>query len=189
MNSFFAQRKTTANQAGFSLVETLVSISILLTVVSSIMLLVSQSVQSGGQLSDQLKASYLASDAIEYIRHDRDSHLLADNDHTFDGWASNFGCGGTCKIDTRIGGAGASACGGTCDYLYYDSGSKRYSHQTGSGWEQTKFRREVSMTYSNVRSGSATTSGATIKVKVKWTGPNGRDSSLKIKDFITAWGE
>lgn len=192
MNSFFAQRKTTTNQAGFSLVETLVAISILLTVVSSIMLLVNQSIESSGQLSDQLTASYLASDAIEYIRYHRDSYLLADNDHEFDGWVSDLGCGGSCEIDTRIGQEYVNTCT-NCSFLHYntDPSSKRYGYTNspGANWEETKFKRKISMKYKDLGTGSSSTDEAIITVTVGWQGPNGRDSDLVLKDVITAWGE
>lgn len=61
---------------GFSLVETLVAISILMISIAGPMLLVSNGIQSSAFARDQITAFYLAQDAVEAMRYIRDNNRI-----------------------------------------------------------------------------------------------------------------
>ena len=79
--------------AGFTLVEALVAISILLIAVVEPLSLVANSVQNANFAKDQITSFYLAQEGIEFIRNKRDSNYL--NDPGGD-WLSGLD---TCKHD------------------------------------------------------------------------------------------
>jgi len=101
------------NQKGFTLLEALVAISILMVAVVAPITIAQKGLSSATYSKNQLIASYLAQDAIEYIKNKRDVISINNN---FD-WnnLSVFGNSTTktlcfsvngCQIDTNIG-AGA----------------------------------------------------------------------------------
>jgi prepilin-type N-terminal cleavage/methylation domain-containing protein len=63
-------------KSGFTLVEALVAITILLIAVVGPLSLVSQSIQNANIAKDQITAFYLAQEAIEFVRNIRDSNFI-----------------------------------------------------------------------------------------------------------------
>lgn len=72
INNFFQKNK----KRGFTLVETLVAISILMISISGPMFLVSNGIRSSAYSRDQITAFYLAQDAIEAMRFIRDNNRI-----------------------------------------------------------------------------------------------------------------
>jgi len=64
------------NQSGFSMIETLVAIFILLIAVTGPMVFAQNALQSAFYARDQITAFYLAQDAIEYVKNRRDHNML-----------------------------------------------------------------------------------------------------------------
>ncbi len=91
----FAQRLIHRNKlsAGFTLVEALVAISILLIAVVEPLSLTANSVSNANFAKDQITAFYLAQEGIEFIRNKRDSNYLNDANGN---WLSGLD---TCKHD------------------------------------------------------------------------------------------
>ena len=75
--------------AGFTILETLVAISILILALTAPLVIVSQALKSSYFSRDQITAYYLAQEAIEYIRNKRDNQGLSAN-AAADDWALNF---------------------------------------------------------------------------------------------------
>lgn len=192
------QPSFSSTSRGFSLIETLVAISVLLTVTSSIMALVNQSIDSSEALSNRLAASYLASDAIEYLRYSRDSYWLNASSNSFDDWITNVGldnCTNQCLIDTRVGDIGANnnnrirECT-NCGPLKYNDSEKRYGYDSASGWEDSKFIRNLKLiSQKDLESGSSGIDEVLVKVTMKWPNRSGATSTLMLRDTLTAWGD
>jgi len=175
---------------GFSLVEALVAIAILLTVVSSIMVLVNQSTRSGQDVSNRLAASYLASDAIEYLRYERDTKWLASGG-SFDDWVNNDlpDCGSNqCRIDTRKGEGMIETCSDPDCTLDYNTSENVYGYD--SSWEKSKFTREVTfLSVNNLSDDDNKDDELIVEVTVTWPQSGGGAGELVLTDTLSSWGD
>jgi prepilin-type N-terminal cleavage/methylation domain-containing protein len=102
-------KKTLQNKRGFTLVETLVAISILMISVAGPMVLVGNGIRSSAFARDQVTAFYLAQDAIEAMRYIRDGNRIEIVKYTGDPdslppWddLTGFACSeaAPCKVDS-----------------------------------------------------------------------------------------
>lgn len=135
---------------GFTLIETFVAISILMTAVMAPLTIASQGLNSALTANDQTTASYLAQDAIEYIRWVRDTNTLSGNP-----WLTNLqnciSAGGTktCRFDSTLAPDPTTnivSCVGLCPNkpLFYSPTSGFYTYD--STQQPTKFTRAVTIT-------------------------------------------
>lgn len=97
------------HKGGFTLVESLVAIFILLISITGPMLFAQNGLRAAYLAKDQFTAFFLAQDAIEYIKNIRDNNSIAGNfsSKSRNEWVKSFkdgnACFGTrgCSIDTR----------------------------------------------------------------------------------------
>lgn len=144
---------------GFTLLETLVGISILLVAVVAPMALLSKNISIGTYARNQVTATYLLQDAMEYVYHGARTNI----ENGFD-WLNGFSdCkdafGGSCAIDTA---ASTVAPDISPDSLrLYKNSDGTYGHDpTGT---PTKFYRQVEM-----RQISSPDEEWAVTVKVRW---------------------
>ncbi len=126
--------------AGFTFVETLVAIAVLLLAVAAPLSLASQGLAAARVARNQVTALYLMQETIEYVRSVRDTNRLQNRS-----WLLGFtSCmaGKTCTIDVPRG--TVAQCIGACQQLRYDATTHLYGYT--SSWSQTAFRRTVSIT-------------------------------------------
>jgi type II secretory pathway pseudopilin PulG len=185
---------------GFSLVEALVAIAILLTVISGIMLLVNQSIRTGQDVSNRLAASYLASDAIEYLRYERDSTWLSDNNDSYQDWINSlknrtgiapYG------VDTRKGVSPGNSIDSCSDIngckLYYDTVKNVYGYESGGSWEESKYTRKITFLGINDLSDDDDNDGGKdeliVEVTVIWPQSGGGTGELVLTDTLSSWGD
>lgn len=151
------------HSVGFSLVEMLVAISILLLVLVGPMSVTSQVARSASFASEQVQATFLAQEGIEMVQKMRDELFL----QYFDGainnpWArfrdtstsgilqqchASAGCGLEWQDDTTLRTPIACSTATAC-LLYVNNGSvrSRYTHQS-TGNTPTKFTRIIKLAY------------------------------------------
>lgn len=129
---------------GFTLVETLVAITVLTVAVAGPFAAIQGALQSSFITRDQLTAAGLAQEGIEYIRARRDNNYLAGA-----AWLSGInGTGGpncitsTCRVDPRAN--TIAVCSGAACTLNFDAANSRYTHQTGL--PTSRFTRTVQLT-------------------------------------------
>jgi prepilin-type N-terminal cleavage/methylation domain-containing protein len=79
----------TEQQRGFTLVETLVAISILVVAIVGPMTIAMRGLQSAFFAKEQLTAIYLAQEAVEIIRMHRDQYALVQRATSNDNWLSS----------------------------------------------------------------------------------------------------
>jgi type II secretory pathway pseudopilin PulG len=175
-------------------VESLVAIAILLTVISGVMLLVNQSIQTGQNVSNRLTASYLASDAIEYIRYDRDSTWLSGGTDEFQDWVDTIpsSCrynSSACRVDTRPGEELIDECSGGCQPLDYNESSYSYGYDSGANWEQSRFTREVNFVELNDLDPDNYYEEIVVQVTVSWPSSLGGSGELVLTDTLSSWGD
>lgn len=136
-------------ERGFTLIESLIAIVILMTVIAAMYTFVVRGLQSTFFASDQSIATFLARDGLEYVRHIRNSNELAGNS-----WLSGLSeCESTngCILDTPVldpwsDSSAIQTCSGSgCEALSYNQNTGEYGYGSGSSWIQTQFIRTVNI--------------------------------------------
>lgn len=144
----------TTRHAGFSLLETIIAITILTISMTAVFTLVSLGVRSVSLSANELTAYFLASEGLEYIRNVRDENALlgapAFDPLIFGDCIIATGC----IVDVRAGG-GAGTFGscpaGVCPRLRFNRDQGIYNHEAwvaGSN-EDSIFTRQILMTCKN----------------------------------------
>lgn len=134
---------------GFTLIETMVAISLLTVSIVAPMSLASQSLASAFYARDQITASYLAQEAIETVRSVRDSNILQNsqgaNVDLLNGIPSTTGAPFTVDVSTSA----LTLCpGGVCPALETRAADGIYGYSGGAaGWSTTNFTRVVTATF------------------------------------------
>lgn len=146
------------NNKGFSLVETLVAISILSLSIAATFTAVQGGIQNSTIAKDQTTAFYLAQEAMEYIKNIRDENALysIQNPDAPRNWlygissVANDPCyfGKVCQIDSSI--KTVTSCGSAsitssppnlCSYLNQDPVTLLFGYT--ASWTVTRFKREI----------------------------------------------
>ncbi|QQG46148.1 MAG: type II secretion system protein [Candidatus Niyogibacteria bacterium] len=121
---------------GFTLLETLVAIAVLSLALAGVLSLSSIGIRSSSGASNQIKAFFLASEGVEYVRNKRDANILAGSN-----WISGLnGCEGGCYVDVYAPG-GIVHCSGACPKLRFDAFSNRFDYDPDS--QETIFTRKI----------------------------------------------
>lgn len=165
------------DKKGFTLVETLVAISILVIVILGPMTIAQKGVQNAYFANDQITAVFLAQEAIEAVRQLRDEEALdaynnPSSANTSNGFLTN--CTGGCIFDnTQSTIQFVPLCTG-CAQLYIDPNTGVYSH-TSSGYS-SPFSRVVTI-------GHIVGGGAPVDVTVSWNN-HGTTKEVKLQTWI-----
>ena len=177
--------KIQSTKKGFTLVETLVALTILLLVIIGPMTVAQKGIQNAYFANEQVTAVFLAQEAIEAIRELRDNaaldayELLIENDGggdtSFTAWVPSCT---TCAFDVVD--QAFEACNGAnnndCE-LTFDETEGRYTHQ-GTGVD-SPFRRVVTI-------GATTNGGKPVTVEVTWQGKifGGTTQTVTLQTWI-----
>lgn len=171
--------RCTQNEQGFTFVETLVAVSILLLAIVAPLSLAYQSLSASRIARNQVTAIYLAQEAVEYIRAARDGNTLSGLS-----WlsglsacvVSGFSGGYGCTIDVVENDIVACSAEG-CKELSYDDQTFVYGYASG---EESGFTRTVIITESEIDR------EARVDVSVSW-----RDGStlrsVSVDQHIFNW--
>jgi prepilin-type N-terminal cleavage/methylation domain-containing protein len=107
-------KKIQKNKA-FTLIETLVAISVLSVAVGGALTIAQKSLQSAYYSKDETTASYLAAEGIELVRNIRDNTAIANSNGATLNWLNGLSAcvgGSHCRIDgTNL---AIVSCGGAC---------------------------------------------------------------------------
>lgn len=168
---------------GFTIVESLVAISILMIAVLGPLVVVSQAFKVSFFARDQMNSFYLAQEAIEYVRNTRDRNSLVETDPN--NWLNGIAVDGFgVPIAVVVNDIGASApvkyqlvrssgaykllrCPGTpsvCPKVRYTAASGLYGAETGGVF--SVYTREV--IFSKVPDDPTATQEVSVKVLMKW---------------------
>lgn len=186
---FMINKTLQQKNKGFTLIEVLVSIFILITAVVVPLTIGSKAFAYSNFVRDQSTASYLAQEAQEFIRLMRDNASL--NPSPGGGWAdfksriANCMFPNGCKFDVRFDGnpnfISIDQCNLKCDVLYKQiAGTYSYTVVPGSNnW----FLRTVKTTLV----GRNAFERIQVEVTVLWH-TNGIDErSFTVTDYLTPW--
>jgi prepilin-type N-terminal cleavage/methylation domain-containing protein len=140
------------NKRGFTLVETLVALSILLGVATVPISRVADSIQTNAYSKDQTVANYLAQEGVEVVRAIRDANRLETaqdpNGTITDAFRYIDTCvGQTCSIDGKTTNLASAlqVCAADCSPLSVDSNGFYYQG-LGLGGAQSRFTRTLTIT-------------------------------------------
>lgn len=174
---------------GFTFVETLVAIAVLLLAIAGPLFLASQGLRAARIARDQVNANYLAQEAIEYIRYKRDTNVLQNND-----WMTLLSpCvePNACVLDIFTNTITNCTDKGGCPVLFHEgTGKYGYGDDDGfleggtipSDWIATKFTRDITIT--DIVAGRE----AEIAVTVSWQ--DGMiERSYTLRENILNWQE
>ncbi len=161
--------KASRNKQGFTLVETLVAISILMIAITGPLTIASKALTTALTSRDQVIATFLVQDVHEYIHNIKDRNLYRNNP-----WLQDLGNGTSCTasapciIDTSgvLGApATATAVSGSNTQLYRDSFG-RFTH-FATGNTRTIFNRQFYIEELPIQD-LGQTYQARVVVKVSW---------------------
>jgi len=165
--------KTKRNLApGFTLIETLVAITILISAVAGPMVLVQKSLSSANLSKDQVTSFYLAGEAIEYIRNKRDENTLSGVS-----WTNGISqcidkkCAVDAVNDT------ITQCSNDCPNLQFDQINGFYGYN--SEWSESEFNRFIEI--KNINEDELS-----ISVTISWKSGSFM-RSFSIKENLFSW--
>ena len=136
-------------QKGFTLIEVLIAVFILITAVVVPLTIGSKGIFYSNFVRDQSIASYLVQEGMEYVRLQRDNIFLAQNTNVPDPQIAAWGeftrilnaCGNREQSACFIGKNGFTACSdGLCEPMYVDDRGRYVTDGTG---EPSKFTRTI----------------------------------------------
>lgn len=169
---------------GFSLIETIVGIAILLIGITPPLLLVYRTLQATEIARDQVIATYLAEEGMEYVRFVRDTNVLHGN-----AWLNKLNVcsnGTPCDINDIMnnpisGPSPVKNCSGDpCSALEFDTATGRYVSSGGD--YETIFHRSITI--------DDTTYGpdeADVIVDVNWQPRIGSAKTTTLKEHLFNW--
>jgi len=168
---------------GFTLVETMIAITILTLAISGAFFAANSAMVAANIAHDQLIASYLAQESVEYVRMVRDNEYLAayNNHDTTVAW-SNFlnqvtpTCDTSCQfdpVDNSLNACSGSGCG-----VLWLSSANIYTQKQTTG-TPTQFTRTIQII-------PITDKDEKIVSTVRWNFHN-IPYSVTITDHLTPW--
>ncbi len=160
-------------QNGFTLVETLVAITVLLLAVTGPLTIAARSLNSANFSQDQITAFYLAQEGVEAIRNIRDKNAIAGQL-----WLTgleNCQSGSSCTIDSTDN--SVSLCSGSCQKIKYNSSSGLYGYN--AGWGDSKFTRTIQIS-------ETSSAEAMITVTISWQSGN-INRQFTVNENVLNW--
>src|SRR3989344_4434713 len=183
--------------SGFSLVETIVAVSIIILTIVGPMTAAQRGLVTAEYSRDQMKAYYLAEEGLEYIHYTRDLNAL-----NKDGWLDSLDdClsvlpGGSpgqvkkaCGVDPTNSSATIKKCDDAADTdsnvcrLNFNNTTGMYSHQSGGSFSATTFRR-----FAKIYDGLSSIEKKVV-VSVEWKTGSLPKKTITVSNFITDWKE
>ena len=179
---------------GFTLIETLVGVTILLVAVVGPLYTAFQGVSLSLLARDQITASFLAQEGLEFVRFrigtnnnlgKTGAELISHGDYALSDCSGQY-----CIIDTfdETPATAITRCdsdalpGNDCQYLRYSTTTKKYSYNTGGDTYDTFFRRSIRVDHD----GGVGDTEFQVESKIEWGKPDDV-RSIVLKEVIIDW--
>lgn len=137
---------------GFTLIETLIAITILIMAVTGAFAAAQNGLSSAVFSKDQVIAFYLAQEGVEFVRNARDENGLSSSCNGSACWLNGIASGpgdpcysGACKVDPLQGSGQITSCNGDCPVLKLDSNGF-YTYSNSNNTTPTIFTRTIIVT-------------------------------------------
>ncbi len=172
---------------GFTIIEALVGISVLMFALVGPLLLIYRTSQTASELRDHTVAAYLALEGVEAIRSIRDGRSLA-NPRFFsvaDWLGSLRQCVGVlCTVDVNTGleTPAIAVCTGTCSPLRV-SRTGQYGYNYNNSNPVSPFTRSITLSENSL----VLHTHATATISVSWKNKSGQDRSINYEYHIFSW--
>jgi type II secretory pathway pseudopilin PulG len=158
--------KNIQNNSGFTLLEVLFTIFIIIVSIVGIYQGLSYSIKHAKEVTEQFIANYLAGEGIEIVKNIRDTNWINGRE-----WSSGLtGCSSGCEADFND----SALSSYTGKYLYLDSSNYFYQYDNISG-EITPYQRKITITANG-------NNELDISVSVSWRG-----NTTVVKENIYNW--
>jgi type II secretory pathway pseudopilin PulG len=177
------------NHGGFTLLEVIVAVFIMVVAILGLMTLISAVVSSSNSSTARLAAANLAQEGIEVVKNIRDLNF---ND--VDGWDSWFGgfSGTTCYLiqynSSVLNGSNQIGCANEAPILKYDAATGLYGYTKPDSTAMTvasqfQYRRTVII----IKNPSgADDNEIKVSAQIVWT-EKGRQNNLTVEDRLWRW--
>jgi len=173
---------TTYKANGFSLIEVLVAVSVLIISVTGTLSIIAREVSSAAIAKDQVVAFYLAQEALEYVRGVRDNNAINNQSwlNGLDQCLSPSKCVIDVTADPIASESEVQSCVGTCPLLF---DAVRGVYNQNNHGDPTIFTREVQIV--GVDNTSSPTREVRVNATVRWTA--GVERSFTISGNLFNW--
>jgi len=163
---------------GFTLIETLVAISVLLVSLAGPLSIAAQALQSAYHARNQITAFYLAQEAMEYVRAVRDQNYLAGNPWLtkLDGTGGGNCIDASCAVDFPN--FTHEVCSGVCPFVVIGASSDLFNLASG---DPTIYRRTL-----EIDTLPGTDDEVSVTVRVEWRS-NRLERSFEIHEQLFDW--
>ncbi len=171
----------TSGHNGFTLLETLVALFLLVVVTGSIASLVVRAFSANQESISRMTAAMLAQEGIEIVRNIRDTNYVEERyGGSSPEWDTGIDEGGPFGIDYRTEGIPDSDCTGD-GYLRQQGGENRFRCHTGS----TRWQRQIWIDKMTPE-GTSTQDMMQVRVKVSWE-EGGETRTVEASDLLYNW--
>lgn len=169
---------------GFTVLETLIALAVIGLGIGGATLAIRGGLSASTLAKEQVRAFYLAQEAIELIKNKRDANFLnvltGGTANWTDGITTVCGFDTACTIDAYTG--TIALCGGSCTALRQNpatSGVGAYVYGYNGAWTATKYTREI-------RFESINANEVAVVIRVSWTHGT-QTRNFITKTIITNW--
>ena len=177
ISTYIASNTKKGVARGFTLIETMVAISVLVVAITAPLTLASQSLFAAVYAKDQTTAFYLAQEALEIVRNKRDSNMLSfmsgESTNWLDGIPIDSGFYVDIPNDTMV------VCTESCLQSKLRHDGVFYNHSTG---DNSRFSRNVSVTIN-----PNLTDEAIVVVTVEWQTGSFNKRTISLHGQLYNW--
>jgi prepilin-type N-terminal cleavage/methylation domain-containing protein len=186
--------KLHASSRGFTLVETLVAISVLMVAVASPLTIAQKSLSSATYAKDQTIAFFLAQDAVEYLKYIRLGESSAWPEKVLDCTIADPAGKPDeqlpwCRLDSTLeynDDASTALCSSGSCRLSFNENTKIYAYESGPNIEASRFSRRFYVSPA-VNDSEGNPIAYTVTVDVSWRSGSFAERSIRVRDILYNW--
>lgn len=170
---------------GFTVVETMIAVLVASMAIAGASFAASGSIRAGSIAKEEVKAFYLAQEALEFLANRRDTNEITTLNGTTLDWLSGIAAlasdpcypGKLCIVDPYNSTTPLVECNGGCPVLRQNPNDYRIGYD--QTWNPTQYRREISLERTS-------TNEVSVAIRITW-GHAGQTREFRTKSLLTNW--